>query len=542
MGLRLFVSRARTSERIRSTALGLLVLSGTLAPCTVAAQYPNTYVLPRGALMVSFEPELIQYDTRFGPDGEQEPLGTDLTTDSLGPNFLPTLLAPQLAVRSILDDATYRMTAGAAVTKLDADIRRFPFHIAVGLSSRVTFTAVLPIVTTRMQVDFTLDAAAANVGWNQAALPSGNAAGLSQIQQLLDEIEAAALAVEAEIAQGSFGCPSSAMCDQARDAVLRARTLASNLRSLSGVGGESPLPPFAPLASSAAGMGILAQIEAINLELQSFGSGAFTVTLPLPSEALTAEAINTVLTEPSFGYNASPLAFAKRRNTLGDAEVGLRWGLVQSTGARVVLSTKVRLPTGKVDLPSHFTDLGTGDKQTDLIAGLDAALEPGEGVALGLSGSYTMQLSHQLRRRLTVPERPIALEAAETLVQRNLGDILEISAHPSIRLNRAIRVYLSGTYFRKFRDAVTLAGGDIGDIPGAEPPAALEEESDMQLLTLGGGIYFRSAEDRAGRPRLPVEAGIDYRTAFDGKGGLTPNPTRLHFFLRLYWRLWGERL
>lgn len=531
-------------ERVPRTAVIGVALASLLGAAPLAAQYPHASVVPRGALRLSFEPELTTYDMRYGPDGELEPLGLDLSTDSAGPNFLPTLLAPQLAVRSITGDAMYAITAGAVATRLDADIRRFPLNVALGLTDRLTFTASLPIVTTRTQVDLTLDNSDANVGWNPAVPNAQNPAGLGQIQQLLGELDAGATFVEARIAAGDFGCPASATCDDARDAVMQARKLAGDLMLLTGVGvlDATGTPPFAPLAGSAAGLAVIAAIDAVSARLLSFGASAVTTALPLPDEPISADDINAVLTEATFGYNALPLAFAKRRNNLGDAEVGLRYAMLRSPAVRATLATTVRLPTGTLDSPAHFADLGTGDKQTDVVGGVELALEPGTAVALALSASYTLQLGQQLRRRITVPERPIALEAAETLVQRNLGDIVQVSVFPSLRLSGAFRVYLAGHYFRKSRDEVTLAGTAVAPtgFPGAEPVEALERETEMERLSLGGGVYYRSTEDRGGGGKLPIEAGIDYRTAFDGKGGLTPSPSRINFYLRLYFGLWGR--
>ncbi len=538
------MNRRGTRLPIRLPSAGLLLFIIVATAPSLAAQYPHAHILPRGALQVSFEPSLTNYDERYGPEGQIEPLGLDLTADSAGPGFLPTLLGPQLAVRSIIDDPTYGINAGSVTTRLDADIRRFPFHFALGLTDRLTVTAVLPIVTTRMQVDLALDSTDANVGWNQAVAQSGNADGRAEIQLLLDELGAAAASVESQIAAGAFGCPSSAMCDQARDVVARTRALLGDLALLTGVGAESgdAFPPFAPLAGSAAGQALLTAVSALGTELMSFGASPVTATLPLPTGRLNADDLNTVLTATDFGYNALPLEFAKRRNAIGDAEIGIRYGLLQSPMARVAVAATVRLPTGSLDDPGHFVDLGTGDEQTDVIGGLELALEPGSVAALALSASYTVQLGQQVRRRITIPERPIALERAETVVRRDLGDMVQIGAYPSIRLNKAFRVYLSGNYFRKFRDQVTIpaGGGSPSGFPGAEPVEALERETEMEILSLGGGIYFRASEDRAGRPRLPVEAGLDYRTAFDGKGGLTPRPTRINFYVRLYYGLWWK--
>ncbi|MDH3459247.1 MAG: hypothetical protein OER90_20585, partial [Gemmatimonadota bacterium] len=58
------------------------------------------------------------------------------------------------------------------------------------------------------------------------------------------------------------------------------------------------------------------------------------------------------------------------------------------------------------------------------------------------------------------------------------------------------------------------------------------------VVELRGGVFYRAAEGRGG-PALPIEAGIDYRAAFRGSGGLTPKAVSLNFYLRLFWRWFG---
>lgn len=521
----------------------LLLAAVAAGPAPALAQYPDTYTVPAGALRFSFEPEFNAWDTRFGPEGEDEPLGLDLSPDVAGPNFFPTLLAPLLAVRSIIADPGYQLNMGALRTALDADIRRFPFNFALGITDRITLTASIPVVTTRAQVALTLDTTDANVGWNQAAGASGNPGGLAAIAMLLGELEAAATALDAQIAAGDFGCPTSAMCDEARDLVTRTRSLRMDLVALTGVGQSegAPLPPFAPTQASAAGVALRAAIDSIAQELASFGA-TVTGSLALPEQRLAVEDINTVLTQEEFGYDAFGLEFAKLRNSLGDLELGLRFGLLQTAGVRAVLSGTVRLPTGKLDDPGHVVDLGSGDHQMDVVGGLELALEPGSAVGISLFGRYTLQLPHTLERRVAPPDRPIALAALQAPVRRDLGDVLEAGVYPTVRLSQAFRAYLSAYYRRQFEDRYSLPSGVTlpTSAPGAVPVAALAQESAMEAISLGGGVYYRSVTDRRGLT-LPIEAGIDYRTAWDGSGGLTPKPTRVNFYLRLYYRLWGRR-
>ncbi len=369
--------KSRMTRLLRDIVFGaataVVLAGGAAAPAT--AQYPDTYVLPRGVLRVSFEPLLSNYDERLRSDGETELLGTDLTFDSAGVNFFAALLAPRVAVRSLAGDPNYKFNAGAFRTVLDADVRHFPFNFQLGISGRLTLTASIPIVTTRIQVGFSVDSTNASVGWNQVAPTSGDASALSQVSTLLNELGTSASALGALISSGGLDCPSGPQCAAAQDLMGRVIGMQANVTGLTGVntdGTISPeLPPFAPLDSSAAGQAIGSSILGISNQLQGLGVTGLTGTLPLPSARLSVEDVQAVLTTPAFGYNAFPLEFRKVTQRLGDLELGARWGLVSKPSFRAVLSTKVRLPTGTRDLPSHFVDIGTGDKQTDVELGLD---------------------------------------------------------------------------------------------------------------------------------------------------------------------------
>lgn len=498
--------------------------------------YPDAWIVPRGALRVSFEPTYLTYDHRFAADGTLQPLGTDLSADSAGVPLIPTMAEAEAAVRRLTDDAGYRINAGAFRTSLDADFRRFPLDLAFGLTSRLTVTASLPVVTTRIQVDFAVDTSASDVGWNQAAPDAANAGALAQIQSLLQQLEAGAQAVEAQIAAGGYDCPSGPTCMAAQGAVDRARQVAGDLVLLTGVTGtgtaQGPLPPFAPLASSAAGLALLATIDSVAAALESFGAAALTAALPLPSRRVPAEGFDRLLTDPVYGYDAFPLVFAKHRQVLGDAELGLRLGAVQSSALRAVLAATVRLPTGTRDVPEHYVDLGTGDRQTDLRLALESVWRSG-AVSFAVGAAYTLQLPDAHAQRLAGPDQPLAPASRTVTLRRDLGDLLVVSAHPGVRLSDAFTAYGSVHYARKGADRITP------DEPATVPPAdvaAIAALTDFRLFSYGGGVYYRSARDAA---VLPIEAGIDYRAAFSGSDGWVPQAIRLNFFLRLYWRVFG---
>ena len=458
--------RSQRSLRLCSSAIIALLSIGALGalPAPALAQYPDTYMLGGGVLRMSFEPDYMSWRYRFDTSGVAVPLGADFSFDSTSSNFYPTMSPAEVAIWSITGDSTLRMTAGAFDTQLHADVRRFPFNFRLGLLDRLTFTASIPVVTTRMQVAFAVDSTA-NVGWNQVSPISGwEASAVPQITGLLGQLEASAGALDALISSGGLDCPTGPQCESARSLVTRTRRLVTDLIALTGVDASGTvseaMPPFAPLSTSTAGQALATAIQTISGEFQALGAPAITESLPLPSDAVPPDSLQLVLSDTTlgFGYNAQPLEFAKYRQQLGDLELGLRVGILQSPSLRAVLSTTARLPTGTRDAPDHYVDIGTGDKQPDVETGLDIAFEPGSVVGLAVSARYNLQLSDQLVRRLAQPHSPIALAAAERTVSRDLGDVLTVAAYPTLRLNQSFRAYGAIHYYRKASD--TYSGPD----------------------------------------------------------------------------------
>ncbi len=534
-----------TGKKIYTSACcGLaLAIAVSTVPTAVSAQYPDTYMLGKGVLRMSFEPSYMNWGNRFDTSGVAVPLGTILSFDSTSTTIFPTMSRAEHLIWAVTGDTSLRVNVGSVQTTLDADVRRFPFNFRLGLHDRLTFTVSVPVVTTRMQVDFVHDTTGANAGWNLASPLSGEAAGaIGQIAEMLSQLEASANALDAMVNSGGFDCPSGPQCDVARELVSRARNLVTELTLMTGVYADGQLldamPPFAPLASSDAALALAGVIQNISAELQAMGAPGITGTLAFPTSIIDPDStdIRSVLTEPGFGYDAQPLEFAKYRQKLGDIELGLRFGLIQRPALRAVLSTKVRLPTGTRDAPDHYVDIGTGDKQMDVEAGVDMAFEPGSVVGVAVSARYNLQLSDQLVRRVTSPYEPLALASTEHLFARNLGDVISVSAFPTLRLNESFRAYGAIQYYRKGSDAYDWAD-DSYHIESSITTGNLETATSMRSVSVGAGIHFRS-HGREGLS-LPAEAGVYYHAAYQGSGGFAPKTAGVTFYLRLFRRLFG---
>ncbi len=538
--LRFMIGILRGSWITRAGKFAAYIVVALSCVGSARAQYLDARLVPRGALRIDFSPHYTNYNLRFSfgtpgiADGTAEPLGTDLTVDTAGSNIFPTFSGAEDAIRSLTGDAAYRLNVGKFSTIRDADVRHFPFGFALGVSQRLTVRLNIPIVTTRSQVTFTSDTTDANVGWNLADENYGDATTAADAAALISQLSAAISEIEAMIAAGNFGCPSGPGCDLARSTVTRATTLLGNLFAITGLGAGAEAVAFAPLATSAAGVAMLADIATVALNLQAQGATPVTATLPLPTGRLSADDINNaLLAGPDFA--ALPIGF-NRQTKFGDIEIGARFGLLMNATARAALTTTVRLPTGRPSSADNFVDIGTGDGQTDIELGLEAAFEPGNSIGLSFGASYTLQLAHSLDRRVTTPDAPLVPVSHRFLVKRDLGNVIRFSAYPTIRLSSVFRVFGSVHYFRKGQDSFSYPGSSPA---GALDLALLEVETEMRALSYGGGIAYRSDQTSRGQT-LPIEAGLNYRAAFSGSGGLTPKTNSMQLYLRLFFQAFGQ--
>jgi hypothetical protein len=511
---------------------------------TFPLPYTDARLVPVGLLQIGFLPSYAHYDTRFDSSGVIEPLGKYFSPDPAGANLFPTLTDAENAVRDLTGNSSYRMNLGKVSLPLDADVRRFPFNFAVGITNRLTLSVSLPLVKTRVQGVLKVDSTGANVGWNLATAAAGNSSAAGRIANLLMQLQSAIAALSGDIAQGSFGCPASVQCADAQALLARAQQLLTDLTAMAQpMAGTNAFPPAAPLASSAAGQAIASIVDSVATHLAALGVGTVPDTFPLPTAALDSAGVQTIATYPEFGYEYLPLSTARRIYTLGDMEASLRFGLLRSDHLRAVLRTGVRLPTGKPAFTlQHAFTLGSGDHALALSGGLEVAWDPG---GLGLSGTaiYTHQFSVQDSMRWAPAVQPLAPLDYAYVTSRQLGDVFQAAIYPSLTLTEGIRVYGSAYYYHKGPDSYSLPGGQttVAGTPTADLMAA---GSGGHALWLGGGIYYRAVRvqrDSTTTPSLPVEAGMSYQAAFSGSGGLVPKSTMLSLFLRFYATLWGRK-
>ncbi|MBI4539076.1 MAG: hypothetical protein HY704_06140 [Gemmatimonadetes bacterium] len=526
-------------RRNASIFVPALVAAALCGASGLRSQERDATTAAPGRLRIQVGPTFATFDRRFGfrmHDGdiieEEEPLGFDFTKRDAGADLLPSLAPLERALREAAGDADARLTVGASRVVLDGSAVLLPFELAFGILSRLQVGVHIPLVRRRMDVDFRLDADSATVGLAQAASVQAFVSGFSS-------------AVSATQARVSDECQTlgetSVECRSGRELVTRASAMLSGVRTAAGL---------LPLAGSAEAGALDQAIREIQDGMRRYGVVSFTAPAPLAREPLDAPAFQKVLTDPAFGIAGDSLGFWQSGWELGDIELSAKYRfaetpLADSAGAarplayRGAVSVAVRLGTGKLDDPSNFVDLGSGDGQRDIeFASYNDVLIAGRMLA-SVVVRYGIQSAAIVERRISPPDRPIVLAAALRNVEWTPANYLGVDALPQLVLTPAVSVGIPYSYFTKGKDTYARAdGGAPADGANAVPPPdVLAEETESTYHRLGIGIVYSTPP---GTARLPLEARAIYQNTVAGSGGRTLKRGTFQVEVRTGLTLWGK--
>jgi hypothetical protein len=198
-----------------------------------------------------------------------------------------------------------------------------------------------------------------------------------------------------------------------------------------------------------------------------------------------------------------------------------------------------RLPTGQVDNPDVFLDVGSGDGQPDVEARLRGRVTIGDRIAVLGGARYGIQLPRTLARRVAPPEVVLAPLSSRQLVEWSPGAYWGIEVAPGFRLSEELSVAVEYRVFRKYRDAYELTGTSVG---AAVDPIVLEVESGVTLHEMGGTLRYDTVARWVGGDDVrPLQLHARLLRAIAGGGGQTPVTTRVELGVRFFQGIWGSR-
>jgi hypothetical protein len=530
----------------------LFLLSTTAASAqSVRGLGDDALTAPRGSIRVQVSTSITDFSSRYGKGtigratGSLESLGTDFSVDTLGAGQFPGLASLESAIRSLTGSTAFRLSLGRSALTSSVRTQTTPIAFEAGLTNRLSIGVVVPIVSSRNLVSLNINSDTSrrgSVSFNPSLIDSASAATnavlISQMTAARTQLQSLVTSCTANPAS-SPSCPSVLATGAA--VASSATAFTTGITQVYG-GAVSGGSTFVPLAGTAADSAIRNRVSTFRTQFQGFGITALAATTlgpARPTASITPDGLQSAFTDSSSGLLAEPLRTITRQG-IGDVEVAVKLRVFDSFGTRSdttrflpsgvnvrqSFAGAYRFGTGKIDSPDHFLDYGTGQGQNDIEVRSFTDLVFGRRFFASLIARYTVQLADQQLRRITdQPEQVFAPAYRRQLVDRDLGDQLEIELTPRWILNDYFS-FGAQYYFRnKAEDvftgtyAIPASETGLGAILALDANS-LRYETAATEQRVGFGITFSSLAAHArGKASLPVELQYFNSRTIAGSGG-----------------------
>jgi hypothetical protein len=531
----------------------------------------DALVLPRGVFRFRTLGQWTFFNERYGkdtpgrPDGALEPLAIDFNLDTIGIKQFPNLATLQSGLRSLTGNPNWSATLGNTQVTLRDRIAAFPFIFEAGLSKRFSVGIQVPYVVTTASTFFNVNTSGfqGNLGFNPAA--GGFAAAIAQNTTFNTQFTSAANTLEGSLDACVANPAASPSCPALLAQQTNARALIANSRAFAGginqIYGTSP---FVPIAGTDAQLSIEARTAAFRALYTSFlGAGnpiAATTTGPFASQSrLTLRDAQRILSDSAFGIVAAPLA-TTRRSHIGDIDIGGKFSVYDSfngstparmspTGLnfRTAVGAVFRIPTGDIDSPDNFIDVGTGRGTAAIEGRWFGDVLVGPRFWQSFIVRYTkMFADDQEMRIIDLPNERLAPLYRKQTVHRELGSTFEFETTPRIILNDFFSVSGQYVYRHKGQDhytgAFTIPAAITGFADVNLDASTLDLETETTEHRLGGGISFSNLFSfEQGKSKIPFEVTYLHWQTVKGEGGNQPKFFTDQIQLRLYARIFGGK-
>ena len=529
----------RTLRRLLFLVAACVISAPVLGAQRVTGPWEDAGIAPRGVLRIGISPRFGQWKERLTATGDRESLGAAVSPDSIGAG-VPFVagIAPALAVLTGLP--TPPLSLGSLRTRVDVTEAQTHISLDYGLTARIGLQALIPYVKNRVHVLPIVNEGGqgATLGFNPAQSFNG---ARQQNDLVVTTIGTAASRLSGELTrcQGSAD-PTCAAINADRAGAMALVQLANQVSgAVASVYGSAATPGavYAPVAGGALHTAVDARLTSLNTQFRTFlgapTTGEWISARPVAAVPLAAADLDELLGGEVFGIQARPLGDYEHSH-VGDIEVGAKIKLLDTFGPpasaplpragalRLAVAGIYRLPTGQLDLPNDFTDVGTGDRQADLeLRGFgDLAVGPRFWISSVLR--IGIQRPDRLVRRIPVSSAdPFPEVARELEVSRDLGDVMELELAPRYVPNDEFSISARYLYRTKGVDSyvgtfqVTSADGT----PLSLDASALEVGTDQKEHQLGFAVTYSTVRAHSlRRARWPLEISYVHAQVMSGSG------------------------
>jgi hypothetical protein len=409
-----------------------------------------------------------------------------------------------------------------------------------------------------------------NLGFNPALAV---AAASTQNTTVYTQFITAAATLEGSVAACQANPAASPSCPALLANQANAAALIANSRAFAGGavgpvggpfnarGGVYTTSPFVPIVGTDAQLAIEARVKAFQALYTSFlGAGnPITGISPFASQnRLTVRDAQTILTNPAFGISSAPLE-SNSKVHVGDIDIGGKFSVFDSFGGstearmtpqglnfRSAVGVTFRLPTGQIESPDNFIDIGTGRKATTVEGRWFSDLLIGPRLWESFIFRFNKPFGDdQTMRIIDRPNEELAPLYREQKVHRQLGTTFEFETAPRIVLNDYLA--LSGWYLYRnhkqddYTGSFTIPAAVTGFSDITIDAATLDLETAQTEHRLGGGISFSNLfAFEKGKAKVPFEVQYLHWQTVKGAGGNQPKFFTDQVQLRLYARIFGK--
>jgi len=375
-----------------------------------------------------------------------------------------------------------------------------------------------------------------SVGFNPASSAFGSGTGAAASQIFFDDFAHALDTLQSRIAGGFYSGANLALAQQTLTSGTLLRARLDTLTRL-----QSDLAPFLPITQSTAGQALHGQVSSLQGTLATLQVSGFSDSLPLPDTPLSQTDFDLFLSNPS-GAVAARAPQETLYWYLGNIELGASYSILDHWdrgghpgGIRVAGRASLTLPTARLDQSTDFFDVGTGTAGYALNLGLVADFGS-HNLGARIEGGYVRRFPVLRVRRIALPSQPYAYAYREANLSLDMGDDLSLSVQPFFRLTPAFALTAGFNYTHQGASSYTYYRNEDA-LPGLDP-ADLAVDSQVDWMSVSGGVTYTSRGISRPGFGIPVEASWHYGQTVAASGGRVPKTMFTTLSLRLYFSLW----
>ena len=549
--------------------LAVATLPRLAAAQAVAAINDEALTLPPGVIRLSVSETDSRYSDRYGTGGLQ-PLGTDLTLDSLGVGQLPILAPLQTSLRALTQDPTFNLTLGATQVTSTVRIQVTPVGVDIGVARWLTLRASVPIVQTHDEIFFNPNPGGrtGNVGINPALGISGALAidtGLyGQFASAGASLAAAVAACHANPAAAAYCTSLNAQSAAAAALISQSSTFATQLSQVYGGNGHKP-GVVVPVDSSAPWTAITGRFHSLAAAYAHFdsltGGPGINGQGPVGAAPLGLADAQTLLTTDVLGLKYDSLQTVDMIH-LGDIELGATVLILDSFHGsdsarfhpsgfnyRLAATGIFRLGTGGIRPEDALIGAASGTGANAIEAHVASDLLFGRHFWASVMLKGTVPLADRISARI-----PLGLgeeftpDFADQTVSRTLGHTIVFEIDPRYSINDYFGISTQYQFIQHSADqyagVFTLDSAVTGFGPVTLNANVLGAGTATFEQRWGLGLTFSTLVGSSRHPtRIPFDMSYFHYQTFSGSagtGGFLPRLATDLIQIRVYFRFLGS--